>query len=191
MVRVGLIRMARLIPTLGQTPMRIVKWLKLAKALYTELPDLTETVQGNLATLKSELTDLDARNDELFAMAGGINFAANHPSYSYLMRSQEIAIENFDLDPEGELDADEVSKIEVWQRGAQLNSLAMGSPTFIRTHYVGPEEFDHYTIDPLEAPVNGTYNYIAQYKANQKLFAQIITDQSKDSQDSKAVTPEK
>ena len=32
------------------------------------------------------------------------------------MRSQQIDIENFDLDPEGELDAGEVSKLETWSQ---------------------------------------------------------------------------
>ena len=51
------IRMVRLIRTLGPDPNAYIQMVEtVATALYTESPDLTEKVQGNLATLKSELT---------------------------------------------------------------------------------------------------------------------------------------
>ena len=161
-----------------------------AKALYTERPDLKAEVERNLGDLKTELTALDAQNDKLFADVGTINFAANHPSYSYLMRAQKIDIENFDLDPEGELDAGEVSKLEAWSQD-HSNIVLLWEAQPLPSHTTKLVEFSHFTIDPLEAPVNGTYDYIVQYKANQKRFSQIIQEQSDDAKDSEPVTPAK
>ena len=161
-----------------------------AKALYTERPDLKTEVESNLGVLKTELTELDAQNDRLFAEIGTINFAANHPSYSYLMRSQKIDIENFDLDPEGELDAGEVNKLETWSQG-RANIVLLWEAKPLPDHTTKLVGLDHYTIDPLEAPLNGTYDYIAQYKANQERFSQIIQAHSADVKDSEPVIPAK
>ena len=159
-----------------------------AKALYAQRPDLTETVKGNLATLKSELTALDARNDAMFADAGQYVFAANHPSYSYLMRSQNVQIKNFDLDPEDELDAHELGKFESWAQGKDAIVL-LWEATPLPEHNTRFANTKHYTIDPLEAPAEGTYDYVAQYKANQELFANIIQQAAKPT-DSPSTQPE-
>ena len=159
-----------------------------AKTLYAQRPDLTEKVKGNLTALKSELTALDARNDVLFADAGKYVFAANHPSYSYLMRSQNVKIKNFDLDPEGELDAHEVGKFASWAQGKDAIVL-LWEATPLSEHTARFSNTTHYTIDPLEAPTGGTYDYVAQYKANQELFAQII-QQATQPADSPETQPE-
>ena len=159
-----------------------------AKALYTQRPDLTEQVKDNLTALKSELAALDARNDVLFADAGKYVFAANHPSYSYLMRSQNVKIKNFDFDPEGELDAHEVGKFESWAQGKDAIVL-LWEATPLPEHNARFANTTHYTIDPLEAPASGTYDYVAQYKANQELFSQIIPQATKPA-DSEATQPE-
>ena len=149
-----------------------------AKALYTQRPALTEQVKTNLTALKSELTALDARNDVLFADAGKYVFAANHPSYSYLMRAQNVQIKNFDLDPEGELDAHELDKFESWAQGKDAIVL-LWEATPLPEHNTRFTNTKHYTIDPLEAPTGGTYDYVAQYKANQELFTTIIPQATK------------
>ena len=103
---------------------------------------------------------------------------------------EEYEEENFDLDPEGELDAGEVRKLETWsQERSSIVLLWEAQP--LPEHITKFSGLEHYTIDPLEAPVNGTYDYIAQYKANQTLFAQIIQEQSTNSKGSEPVTPEK
>ncbi len=159
-----------------------------AKALYDQRPDLTEQVKTNLTALKSELTALDARNDVLFADAGKYVFAANHPSYSYLMRAQNVKIKNFDLDPEGELDTHELGKFESWAQGKDAIVL-LWEANPLPTHTARFSNTTHYTIDPLEAPADGTYDYVAQYKANQELFATIISQATKPV-DSEATQPE-
>ena len=159
-----------------------------AKALYTERPDLKAEVEGNLNILKTELTALDVQNDKLFADVGAIKFAANHPSYSYLMRSQNVQIKNFDLNPEGKIDAHELGKFESWAQG-QGAVVLLWEATPIPEYTARFDKTTHYTIDPLEAPMSGTYDYVAQYKANQELFAQIITQATKPT-DSPETQPE-
>ena len=149
-----------------------------AAEISNEFPSLKGTVEKNLASLKKELSELDARNDAIFADAKGISFAANHPSYSYLMRSQKITIENFDLDPEGEMDAGEVAKLTEWG-DFHDNTVLLWEASPMEAHTKQLSFVNHYEIDPLEAPVNGTYDYVVQYKANQKEFAKIIETHAK------------
>ena len=154
-----------------------------AKALYTERSGLKEQVEVNLKALKSELTALDDRNDELFADAGKHVFASNHSSYSYLMRSQNVKIKNFDLNSQGELDAHEVGKFDSWSK-EQTAIVLLWDSTPLPEHTTRLANATHYTIDSLEAPANGTYDYVAQYKSNQELFAQILLPQDSKSTDS-------
>ena len=144
-----------------------------AMAITNEYPEFQSVVDGNLDALKKDLVALDAQNDAIFAKAAGISFVANHPSYSYLMRSQKVSIENFDLDPEGTMDPGEVNKLTEWGQTHE-NVVLLWEATPIESNTTALSFATHYEIDPLEAPDNGTYDYVAQYKANQVLFSQII-----------------
>lgn len=145
-----------------------------AESLSKEQPDLEAVIQQNLGALQSELEQLDQQNDVVFTTLSGVFFAANHPSFSYLMQSQEMPIQNFDFDPNGSLDSDDVSAFQIWN-ATHPNAVLLWEQEPSAENKMALSGTNHAFIDPLEAPVDGRYDYVAQYKTNQKRFQGIAT----------------
>ena len=145
-----------------------------AESLSKEQPDLDAVIQQNLGALKSELEQLDQQNDVVFATLSEVSFATNHPSFSYLMQSQELSIQNFDFDSNGAIHADDILKVQTWIS-------AHPHPVLLWVEEPSAENksilsgMEQAFIDPLEAPVDGSYDYVAQFKANQERFQVIAT----------------
>lgn len=145
-----------------------------AESLSKEQPDLQERIQENLRVLTLELEQLDQQNDVVFATLSGVSFAANHPSFSYLMQSQELSIQNFDFDPSASLDSDDVSAFQTWN-ASHPNAVLLWEQEPSLANKSALSETSHAFIDPLEGPVDGRYDYVAQFKANQERFQVIAT----------------
>jgi len=147
-----------------------------AKALIKADPSLETSVQANLESLQQDLNTLHKDYTTVLQGLKTVTLAANHPSFSYLMRAQGLEITSFDFDPEGDLDAKELEKFTTWTT-THPNPLVLWEAQpqdSVQSHdaFVNAK---HFFIDPLEGPVDGKFDYVAQVKANQERFQAIVT----------------
>ena len=153
-----------------------MNYLEMANVVATAIvksdASLKTTVEQNLSTLSEELKALSTDNATIMAGLKGVSLAANHPSFSYLMQSQGLSIENFDLDPEGAFEESEVAKLKTWLEVHPTSALLWEAEPS-KTATAALPNVQHFFIDPLEGPVDGQYDYVAQAKANQERYRNI------------------
>ncbi len=166
-------------PHAWSDPMNYLAMAKVvAGAIIKSDASLKATVDQNLSTLSAELDALNRDNTAVMAGLKDVSLAANHPSFSYLMQSQGLSIENFDLDPEGALADGEVTKLTTWLEAHPTAALLWEAEPS-KAAVAGLPTVQHFFIDPLEGPVDGRYDYVAQAKANQERYRNIALQYAK------------
>ena len=145
-------------------------------ALLKEIPSKKEELAKNLGTLKEELSTLDQEFKKAFENLKTMKMAANHPSYTYLIRDYDLKIKAFDFDPDPVLlfEGEKLADFETWREGIEKPILLWESEATDIAKNSFPKEVLHIYIDPLEQP-NGKYDYLSQAKANIKRFQTIET----------------
>lgn len=91
---------------------------------------------------------------------------ANHPAYNYLARRHGRTIPSIDVDPEVVPEAVPAlpeGAVVLWE-SAPSEAVAAAIPA------------RHVVIDPLEQPADGTYDYLAQSRANITALTALLAD---------------
>ena len=146
------------------------------KALLQTIPTQKEGLDIKLALLQADMQSLEASYKTTFTPLASIPFAANHPSYSYLARDYSLQIQSFDFDPEGDIATEEIEKYTQWRETTQSSIILWESEPSEKAKSAFPKGIQHVYIDPLEQP-NGTYDYLAQAKANIQRFQTLTPAQ--------------
>ena len=109
----------------------------------------------------------------MFADVGQYVFAATHPRIRTscaprMFRSKTL------IDPEGELDAHELGKFESLGARQGRYRVVVGSHPLPEHNIVLPHQALHHR--PHRSTTEGTYDYVAQYKANGETVCQITAN---------------
>ena len=129
------------------------------------LPEHRAALDVNLATLRAELGALDA---DLQAAAPALRergLAANHPSFTYLADRLDLSISAFDLDPDAAPPPQAAAAVAAWSATATRPVLLWEAEPSDAAIDALPG-LTHATLDPLEQPQVGTYDYLHQAGAN-------------------------
>jgi zinc transport system substrate-binding protein len=159
-------------------------YLQQAEAVHAALssarPDKQAVFDGNLATVRTQLSDLDRKLKDALTPGKSVKLAANHPAYNYLARRYDLDIESFDIDPE--LVADEKARAafiawaETVDRPRHLLWEAQPTDAVRRSLPTGTI---HIFIDPLEQPPDGQeYDYVRQAERNVTTFKSLFKKSS-------------
>ena len=129
------------------------------------VPHHAATLDANLATLRDDLTALEA---DLQTAAPGLRargLAANHPSFTYLADRLNLTITAFDLSPDVAPGIEAAHAITAWAT-SQANPVLFweAEPTAAATGAL--PGLTHAALDPLEQPQVGAYDYLDQAGAN-------------------------
>jgi zinc transport system substrate-binding protein len=142
-------------------------------ALVVADPDGAEAYGASLATLTGELEALDAAFRPILAQLKARPLTASHPAFNYLARRYGLTVRSFDFDPEEVPDPDALAEFESWADEQEVPVLLWEAPpTEVVTSAFG-DEVRHVFVSPLEQPMAGVYDYLAQARTNLRTFDEL------------------
>lgn len=142
-------------------------------ALVAADPAGAEAYGAGLAGLKADLEALDSEYKAGLEGLKGRPLAASHPAFNYLARRYELAIHSFDFDPEEPPDHEALHGLKHWAEGQASPVLLWESQPTDPVKAAFPAAVRHVFISPLEQPQEGTYDYVAQARANVVTFGEL------------------
>ncbi|MFT4621694.1 MAG: zinc transport system substrate-binding protein [Myxococcota bacterium] len=135
-------------------------------ALVAADPDHRVEFDENLRGLERDLKHLTGRLAGATAHLGDASLSANHPSFGYFARRFRLTIHPFDLDPAEPPSAEQLAAFAEWAKGKDRPVLLWESQPSDPVKAAFPPAVVHQYLDPLESPVEGVYDYMAQAEAN-------------------------
>lgn len=149
-------------------------------ALQRLLPNERSVLDENLAKLEKELQELATDYHDALVPLATVSFAANHPSFSYIMRANNIAIQNFVFEPEEKQSVEVMGKYTEWAKDKDMQVVLWEA----EAHADAIADFDttviHQYIDPLEQPIDDhnpntidVYDYLEQSRMNIRRFRDL------------------
>ncbi len=146
-------------------------WLLQGEAVHKALvrvdPDHSATYDSNLASFRAEVAALDTQLVAATTLLKDLPMAANHPSFNYLARRYGLNITTIDLDPSAAPSAEALAQVVAWKATAGARAVMLWEAAPGRDMLDGlPKGLEHVRLDPLEQPVDGVYNWLAQARSN-------------------------
>lgn len=150
--------------------MNTAEYTMMAKEVSTALSGLNDDLKTQpLDELVAELTKIETFRRSILTLMTEVNFAANHPAYSYMMRDAGLTIQNFDIDPEVPLSPELQQELTVWA-ASHPNPVLFWEAEPNKAITDALPMFIHQFVDPLEQPVDGGYDYIKASHDNNARF---------------------
>ena len=146
-------------------------------ALVKARPSQAATFDAGLASLRTDLTALDAELKAALAHAGDKQLSANHPAFNYIARRYGLQIRSFDFDPEEVPSAESIAGFDTWAAEVPEPRMlwweSQADDVVKRAFAAGTI---HVHVDPLEQPAadGAAYDYVAQAKANAQTFRSLF-----------------
>jgi zinc transport system substrate-binding protein len=142
-------------------------------ALVAADPDGAEAYGAGLSALAGELEALDVAFQPILSQLKARPLAASHPAFNYLARRYGLSLRSFDFDPEEPPGAEALARFEGWADGQEVPVLLWEAPPAEAVVAVFGDPVRHVFVSPLEQPVAGNYDYIAQARANLRTFDEL------------------
>lgn len=101
----------------------------LEQALVEAYPEHSGVVHDRADALVRDLEQLDGAWASLVPRLKNVTLLASHPAYRYVAARYQIAIENFDLDPDALLDPDDAARAERIARESERPTLMLWEST--------------------------------------------------------------
>ena len=151
----------------------------LAAALGQADPEHAAAYIQAADALTVELQGLTTGYTDALGRAGDTKLASNQPAYNYLAREAGIEIHAFDFDPAKAPGEEAVSAFSTWAGDAEGPVLLWEAVPTSEVKAAFPDGVRHVWLDPLEQPAaGGDYDYLAQARANVRVFAELFPAQA-------------
>jgi len=149
-----------------------------AEAIRTSLiiadPSHAQSYASAYTVLEEELASLDRDMAEVLGGLKSSKVATHHAGYNYLARRYGLTLRVFDLDANTVPSKAEVDALSAWGGPDSAPPVIWREPPSDQVVGAFPKSVQHLVIDALDQPVDGSYDYLAQARANLEVFKLFV-----------------